>query len=127
MIDKLKSYYFNLKYYSARIARFFLITFMLINSMITISYKHFSRYAFDLLLLSGGVFLLITGSYVDLTSPIQLLIFKMVAISAGLLHAHLAGKMLFPSVDWDSTILAGKHYARIGLYIIVPLSYTFAG
>jgi hypothetical protein len=88
---------------------------------------HIGRYIFDLILLVGGVFLLLTGSYADLTSPIQLLVFKVVAISAGVLHAHLAGKLLFPTVDWETTTLSGAAYARIGFYGILPIAYTFAG
>jgi hypothetical protein len=85
------------------------------------------RYALELTLLLIGTALLLTGIYTQAEAPAQLLLFKVIAVSAGLLHAHIAGKMLFPTVDWTATTLQANTYARIALYTVVPIAYTFAG
>jgi|GEM_PF-6331752 len=85
------------------------------------------RYVFDLVLLVVGILALITGAYLDVTSPAQLLLFKAITVSAGILHAHVAGKLIFPKVNWDSTVMPAGTYARIAFYIIVPIAYTFGG
>jgi len=90
-------------------------------------FEQLKRYSLDLMLFSFGVVLLLSGSYADLESPAQLLLFKAVAVSAAVIHAHLVGKMMFPAVDWEATTLAGKHYARISLYFVIVVAYTFGG
>jgi hypothetical protein len=85
------------------------------------------RYSLELLILATVLWFLITGSYHNVNEPTQTVLLKLFSISVGVLHAHIAGKLLFPAVDWDATTLAGKHYARIALYTILPFAYAFAG
>lgn len=85
------------------------------------------RYGFDLALLAIGVLLLISGAYLDVTSPAQLLLFKAITVSAGVLHAHVAGKLIFPKVNWNSATMFASTYARIAFYITIPIAYTFGG
>jgi nitrogen fixation-related uncharacterized protein len=85
------------------------------------------RYSLELLILTTVLWFFLTGSYDDINAPTQTILLKLFSISVGVLHAHIAGKLLFPTVDWDATTLAGKHYARIALYTILPFAYAFAG
>ena len=90
-------------------------------------FEKLKRYSFDLALFSLGIVLLLSGAYAEAENPAQLLLFKAVSVSAAIIHAHFAGKLLFPVVDWEATTLAGKHYARISLYFVVTIAYTFGG
>lgn len=85
------------------------------------------RIGFDFTLLIAGVVLLAIGAYLDTSAPLQLLLFKAVTVSAGILHAHAAGKMLFPKVDWTDTLTTSGEYVRIAFYMVIPLVYAFGG
>lgn len=79
---------------------------------------------FILSILILGVFL--SGAYLLLPSPIQLVVVKVLLVSVGVLHAHLAGKLLFPTVDWKGEFRPA-HFVRMVLYAIIPLCYAFGG
>ena len=85
------------------------------------------RTGFDFALLFVGIVLLAVGAYLDTSAPLQLLLFKAVTVSAGILHAHVAGKMLFPKVDWTDVLTTSGEYARIALYVVIPIVYAFGG
>lgn len=94
---------------------------------INIAINGIKRIGFDMVLFVIGVLLLLSGTYIDSTAPSQLLLFKAVTVSAGILHAHIAGKLLFPKVNWTDTLTTSGEYVRIAFYIVVPLAYTFGG
>ena len=98
----------------------------MINYIIS-NLKETKRFSFDIALFVLGLAILLTGMYVDISNPAQLLLFKMVAISAGIIHGHIAGKLIFPRVDWELPLLKASAYGRIAIYITVILGYTFGG
>lgn len=89
--------------------------------------KKTRRFSFDIILFLFGLSLLLTGLYVDISNPAQLLLFKVVTISAGVIHGHIAGKLIFPKVDWELPLSKASAYGRIAIYVVVILGYTFGG
>ena len=85
------------------------------------------RYLLELILVTISLFLLISGTYIDLQAPVQVMVFKVLSVSIGLLHAHIAGKLLFPAVDWTATTMGANTYVRIALYVVVPFAYAIGG
>lgn len=68
--------------------------------------------------------------YMLLPNPIQLVGLKMLLVSMAIIHAHIIGKLFFEEkIDWSRPIHSqkGAYYARVGLYIIIPLCYAFGG
>lgn len=92
--------------------------------------EHIKRLSFEsaLLIILGLVFF--DGVYEKFSNPMQLVLLKMLLVSVGVYHAHLIGKFMLPEkVDWSQKIAEqkGVFYARISLYIIIPLSYAMGG
>lgn len=86
------------------------------------------RILFDICLFFAIGVILICGLYVELPNPIQVIILKITFVSAGVLHAHIMGKNIIPvKVDWDKTLNEqnGAFYARVILYITLPILYSF--
>jgi hypothetical protein len=68
--------------------------------------------------------------YMLLPNPIQLVALKVLLISVGVLHAHIIGKLFIDlKVDWEKSIViqSGGFYARVSLYIIIPICYALGG
>jgi len=84
------------------------------------------RVLFDLtlLLITGALFYF--KDYEGLSAPIQLMILKAALVSAGVLHAHIVRKIIFPKVNWNGTMTPSV-YAAISFYTIIPLCYAFGG
>ena len=91
--------------------------------------NNIKRILFDLVIFGITMFIFIEGVYNLLPNPIQLVILKMLLASWGGLHAHYMGKAFFPKIDWNKILLkqTGAYYARIALYIVIPLCYCFGG
>ena len=87
------------------------------------------RVGFDLVIFAFVVFVFFNGLYESLSNPLQLLLLKIVLISAGALHAHYMGKFFFSKINWDLKITEqkGAYFARVGLYIIIPICYSIGG
>ncbi len=87
------------------------------------------RVLFDLAIFFITVVVFVEGLYNYFPNPIQLVMLKMLLVSWGGLHAHIMGKVFFPQVNWLLNIQnqTGAFYARISLYIIIPLCYAFGG
>jgi hypothetical protein len=85
------------------------------------------RLSVDILLLMATLSLFMLHAYTYFAPPLQLTFLKAMLVSAGLLHAHIARKLLFPRVDWQQETLKGNTYVAIAFYIIIPLCYAFGG
>jgi len=89
--------------------------------------KETLRLLFDLLLIAVGMWFFIEGAYRFAPNPLQLIAVKVILVSGALAHAHIAGKAIFKSVNWNSSNWTPAHVARLVLYAIVPISYAFGG
>jgi hypothetical protein len=85
-----------------------------------------TRWGVDAVLVLVGVLLLATGVYIEFEPALQVVVMKVLMVSAGIIHGHVAGKVLFPKVDWTLG-LNGAGYARIALYVAVTLAYALGG
>jgi len=65
--------------------------------------------------------------YTHIPPPLQLLSLKAMLVSAGILHAHIARKLLFPKVNWDNIKLTGGLYVAIVFYIVIIYAYAMGG
>jgi uncharacterized membrane protein YczE len=92
--------------------------------------KNFKRIFIELLIAVVILFIFIGDIYTLLPNPIQLVSLKILLISIGIIHAHIIGKLLIGvKVDWTLPIMNqnGGFYARICLYIIIPICYALGG
>lgn len=89
--------------------------------------KYLKRILLDLILFILVVGLFVTEAYNYLPAPIQLVALKALLVSAGVLHAHIVRKLMFPTVDWTHKELKGATLVSIAFYIIIPLCYAFGG
>ncbi|MDX1809726.1 MAG: hypothetical protein R3331_09320 [Sulfurospirillaceae bacterium] len=86
------------------------------------------RIIVDLILLFFTLLLFALHQYAHLPSPLQLLAFKAMLVSAAILHAHIARKLLFKvQVDWSATKFTGGHYIAIAFYIVIIYAYAIGG
>jgi hypothetical protein len=85
------------------------------------------RVIVDVLLLVGVFVLFAFELHEMLSPPLQLIFLKVLLISAGVLHAHIVRKLLFPKVDWELKELKGNVYASIAFYITIPICYALGG
>ena len=86
------------------------------------------RVVVDILLLVCTLMLFVLHEYATLPSPLQLLAFKAMLVSAAILHAHVARKLIFPlKLDWSATKLSGGHYVAIAFYIVIIYAYAIGG
>ncbi|MDD3770461.1 MAG: hypothetical protein PHV10_07640 [Sulfuricurvum sp.] len=89
--------------------------------------KETFRVAFDLFLIALGMWFFVEGVYAFAPAPLQLVAVKVVLVSGALLHAHVAGKALFPKVAWESLSWTPAHAVRMVIYAIVPIAYAIGG
>ena len=87
------------------------------------------RVSLDVVLLVVIGMAFFDGLYGNLSNPVQLLMLKVILVSGGLLHAHWMGKLVLPKVDWNLPLSSqkGAYYARVSLYIILPICYSLGG
>jgi hypothetical protein len=82
----------------------------------------------DSILLIVLLVMLMTGFYKFLPGPLQVLISKIILVSAGFLHAHITRKVAFPEVDWnDSNDDKMKKALVIAIYVIFIYAYAQGG
>ena len=85
------------------------------------------RIFIDIILFLATLLLFVLHNYITLPAPLQLLAFKAMLVSAGILHAHIARKLLFPRVNWSEFKMTGLHYVTIAFYIIIIYAYSIGG
>lgn len=85
-----------------------------------------ARVSFDMLVFLTILLLFASRMHEQLPPPLQLVALKSMLVSAGLLTAHIAGKLLFPKVVW-SGVATPAHYARIALYLVCVYAYSVGG
>ena len=100
--------------------------FQKIKTYIVTMVVGFKRVAFDVSLFSAVVALFISGGYNNFPAPLALVSLKMILISAGILHAHIARKVIFPKVIWDGAFTPAV-VVSIVFYFVIPLCYAFGG
>lgn len=88
---------------------------------------YIKRIILDLVLFTVVIGLFMTEAYSYLPAPIQLVALKALLVSAGILHAHIVRKLIFPKVDWNHKELKGATLVSIVFYTIIPLCYAFGG
>ena len=81
----------------------------------------------DIVLLFCTLSLFLLHEYAHLPNPLQLLAFKAMLVSAAILHAHIARKLLFPKIDWNATKLTGGHYVTVVFYLVIIYAYAMGG
>lgn len=89
--------------------------------------KQTYRVLLELLIIGVGMWFFIQGVYHFAPAPIQLIAVKVVLVSGAFLHAHIAGKAIFKSVDWNSANWTPAHAARLVFYAVTPIAYAFGG
>lgn len=92
--------------------------------------RNLKRVFVEVLLMCLMLLVFIEEMYMLLPNPIQLVALKVLLISIGVLHAHIIGKLFIDlKVDWEKSIAiqTGGFYARIGLYIVIPICYALGG
>lgn len=58
----------------------------------------------------------------------ELMLSKMVQVNFGLIHAYIAGRLLFGTVNWDySPIFTPKNVGRLVLYLVIVYAYAVGG
>ena len=89
-------------------------------------WQQIRRVLFDLVIILVILSLFITKVYEQFPAALQLVALKALLVSSGILTAHIAGKLLFPSVVWKG-IMSPAHYARIALYVVCVYAYSLGG
>ena len=85
------------------------------------------RIIVDILILTVILGLFATKLYETLPMPLQLVALKALLVSAGIFHAHIVRKLMFPKINWETDINKAKVYVAIAFYIIIPICYAFGG
>ncbi len=85
------------------------------------------RVKWELLITLLVVAMFMSGVYEMVPPAIQLLTLKAVQVSLGFVHAHLIGKVAFPTVAWEDQTWTPAHVIRVALYVVVPYSYSVGG
>lgn len=88
--------------------------------------KQLQRVLPDLVLVLLVMVMFVSRIYERFPPPLQLVALKSLLVSAGILAAHLSGKLLFPPVEWDGK-MSPAHYARIALYLVCVYAYSVGG
>lgn len=89
--------------------------------------KQTLRVWFELLIITVGMWFFVQGVYQFAPAPLQLIAVKVILVSGAFLHAHIAGKAMFKSVDWNSANWTPAHVARLVFYAVAPIAYAFGG
>lgn len=84
------------------------------------------RISFDLLWIVVLLPLFYFKVYELVPNPLQLIFLKALIISIAIIHAHIAGKLIFGTVDWKGELRV-HHLVRIVLYAIIPIAYSIGG
>lgn len=85
------------------------------------------RISLDLVLFAAVLILFALHSYVVLPAALQLLALKAMLVSGGVLHAHIARKLIFPKIDWTSGKITSTVLVAIAFYVIIIYAYAIGG
>ena len=85
------------------------------------------RISLDLVLFAAVLILFALHSYVALPAALQLLALKAMLVSGGVLHAHIARKLIFPKIDWESGKIDSKVIMAVAFYVIIIYAYAIGG
>lgn len=88
--------------------------------------KQLNRVLPDLLIALVVIGLFVSRVYEQFPAPLQLVALKSLLVSAGILAAHISGKLIFPAVVWAG-VMTPAHYARIALYVVCVYAYSVGG
>jgi len=86
--------------------------------------KEIKRVIFSLFI--AAIFMSAMGLF-SLPPALQLLSFKAVLVSLAFTHAHIVGKLAFPQVNWDESMIRPVHYVRVLLYVVFIYAYSLGG
>lgn len=90
--------------------------------------KQVARVSHELILSGALLFLYLSGSYAAYSPAIQVIMLKATLTSLGFIHAHAAGKIAFPKVNWEKDDVDKiEKYLRIALYCVFIHSYAMGG
>jgi hypothetical protein len=89
--------------------------------------EQFKKIGFDAAIFVVLLTIFFLKGYDALPIALQLVALKALLVSTGILHAHIARKLIFPKIDWGENILRGKTYVAIAFYIIIPWCYAISG
>lgn len=90
-------------------------------------FYNLKRISLDVILFLATLGLFAIHQYASLPAPLQLLALKAMLVSGGILHAHIARKLIFPKVDWTSEKITGNIIAALIFYIIIIYAYAIGG
>ncbi len=86
------------------------------------------RVIFDICLFLFIILMFQVGVYKFFNPDVGVLIYKAMLVSAGILHGHIAGKVIFGSIDWSSNYLfVPKVIGRIVFYVLCIFAYSRGG
>lgn len=89
--------------------------------------EQFKKIGFDIVIFAILITIFFLKGYDALPIALQLVALKALLVSTGIVHAHIARKLLFPKIDWEENKLRGKTYVAIAFYIIIPWCYAISG
>lgn len=82
------------------------------------------RVAFDIVILTTFLVLLFMSSP---TGGFQLVLFKGLLVSAGVIHAHIVRKLLFPYIDFSKTKDVQQKLMVIVIYAVIIFAWSRGG
>jgi len=85
------------------------------------------RVYFESILFCANALALFVFKDLILNPALQLVSFKMLLINAGILHGHIARKLLFPYIDFGKEKDPIRKIMIVALYIIVIYAYANGG
>lgn len=85
------------------------------------------RILFDLILFSGIFLVLFLLPVHFERQGLELLLFKMLLVSAGFLHAHILRKLAFAYIDFRKEKYQLNKALVIGLYLVIIWAYARGG
>jgi len=81
----------------------------------------------DVLVATALGLLFLTGTYLSLPAPLQLVFLKVILVSMAFIHAHIVGKLAFPKVDWEWEACSQVMIVRVALYLVFVYAYAVGG
>jgi len=89
--------------------------------------KEFRRLWFVMVLTVVLVSVFISGVYESLPPVIQLVLSKLLLVTAGVIVAHVLRKFLFPKIDWDNDKNWQLTIAVVAFYLIIIYCFAMGG
>lgn len=87
-----------------------------------------SRIAHELALSGFLMFIYFSGSYIQLAPTLQTIMLKVTLTSLGFIHAHIAGKIAFPKINWErDDVDKMEKILRIVIYAVFVHAYSVGG